>query len=242
WFRGDLADAVKLHESAISVLEPLGPTPELAMAYSARSQLHMCIEDHEPAIRIGEEAIRLGRALGRDDVVMHSLNNVGTARLYRGEEIGLQLLEESLRMALAANRHLDAGRALINLTETLTCLRQFDRAKRYEQQAIEFCVEHNIDSYFVCVVGDRAQVRMALGDWYGSVEDAETVLSLPRSPAGDRVPALAAIARLRGRRGDPDVDAPLEEALAIAERSGEVLRMWPVVAARLEAAWLRERN
>ncbi len=242
WYRGDLAEAVRLGTQAIEVLEPLGPTAELAMAYSARSQLHMCIEDHDTAIRLGELAIARGRDLGRDDIVIHALNNVGTSRLYRGEEAGLRMLEESLEMALAAERHLDAGRALVNIAETLTCLRQFERAQPYEQRTITFCAEHDIDAYMLCVLGDRAQVHLARGAWNHSTDDAQTVLSHPRVPLVDKIPALAALGRIRARRGDPDVDAPLDEALRIATPTGEVLRMWPVVAARLEAAWLRERG
>ncbi|HET9439374.1 MAG TPA: LuxR C-terminal-related transcriptional regulator, partial [Longimicrobiales bacterium] len=242
WYRGDLAEAVRLGVAAIDVLEPLGATPELAMAYSARSQLHMCIEDHDRAIELGELAIARGRELGRADIVIHSLNNVGTSRLYRGEEAGLVMLEESLRLALEAGRHLDAGRALVNITETLTCLRQFERAQPYEQQTIKFCAEHDIDAYMLCVLGDRAQVQLALGEWNRSTDDAQAVLSHPRVPVVDKIPAFAALGRIRARRGDPDVDAPLNDALAIALPTGEVLRMWPVVAARLEAAWLRDQD
>jgi DNA-binding CsgD family transcriptional regulator/tetratricopeptide (TPR) repeat protein len=240
WYQGNLAEAVRLASEAVAVLEPLGATPEVAMAYSARSQLHMCIEDHDTAIQIGELAIARGRDLGRDDVVMHSLNNVGTSRLYRGEEAGLAMLEESLRMALAAGRHLDAGRALINIAEALSCLRQFERAKPYEERAIAFCSDHDIDAYMLCVLGDRSQVHLALSDWNRATDDAQAVLAHPRCPPVDRIPALAALARIRARRGDPDVEAALDEALAIARPTGEVLRLWPVVASRLEAAWLHQ--
>jgi hypothetical protein len=43
---------------------------------------------------------------------------------------------------------------------------------------------------------------------------------------------------LQARRGEPEGDV-LDEALELAEPSGEVLRIAPVVLAQAEAAWLR---
>ena len=43
---------------------------------------------------------------------------------------------------------------------------------------------------------------------------------------------------VRARRGDPEVWPPLDEALALAEPTGELPRIAPVAAARAEAAWL----
>jgi len=45
----------------------------------------------------------------------------------------------------------------------------------------------------------------------------------------------------RARRGDPEVWPLLDEAVALAEPSGEVQRLGPVAAARAEAAWLEGR-
>jgi DNA-binding NarL/FixJ family response regulator len=55
-----------------------------------------------------------------------------------------------------------------------------------------------------------------------------------------RTVALAVLARVRARRGDPDVLPLLAEARALAEPTGELWRMAPVAVAAAEAAWLRE--
>jgi DNA-binding CsgD family transcriptional regulator len=46
------------------------------------------------------------------------------------------------------------------------------------------------------------------------------------------------IGRVRGRRGDPEVWSPLDEALSLAARSEELQASEPVAVARAEAAWL----
>ena len=47
---------------------------------------------------------------------------------------------------------------------------------------------------------------------------------------------------VRARRGDPDSAGPLDEALALAEPTGEMQRLGPVRSARAEAAWLAGRH
>ena len=53
-----------------------------------------------------------------------------------------------------------------------------------------------------------------------------------------RVYALSVLGVLRARRGDPEVWPPLDEAIEMAQPSGELQRIGPAAAARAEAAWL----
>jgi DNA-binding CsgD family transcriptional regulator len=80
---------------------------------------------------------------------------------------------------------------------------------------------------------------LAQGDWDGATEDAELISRNSKMPPVAKIPALIALARVRARRGDPGVDAVLEEASALAFASAELQRIAPVVAARAEAAWLK---
>jgi len=56
-----------------------------------------------------------------------------------------------------------------------------------------------------------------------------------------RTIALTVLGLLRARRGDPGQSAPLDEAWALSEPTGESLRMGPAAAARAAAAWLEGR-
>ena len=85
-------------------------------------------------------------------------------------------------------------------------------------------------------------MELSQGRWDEAAESAALVLA-PTGPGlgPASVIALVTLGRLRARRGDPGQWAPLDEALALAERSGELLRLAPVAAARAEAAWLEGR-
>ena len=53
-----------------------------------------------------------------------------------------------------------------------------------------------------------------------------------------RIVALTPLGPVCARRGNPEAAATLDEALALAERTGQLLRLGPVRAARAEAALL----
>jgi DNA-binding CsgD family transcriptional regulator len=66
---------------------------------------------------------------------------------------------------------------------------------------------------------------------------AAEVLRRPHLSPISRMPALVVAARVRVRRGEPGVGPILDEALGLADATGEAQRLLPVIAARAEAAW-----
>lgn len=241
WFRGEEATVRRHAREAIDVVEPEGPCPELAMAYSTLSQMRMCAEDTAAAIEWGERALVLARALGHEDTLLHALINVGAARLLRGEAEGRAQLESALRTALDRGAYDHAARALVNLADISVDWRDLERAGGYLEEAIRFCTDRDLDPYALCVIGARAIFRLFRGEWSAAIEDAERVLRHPRVPPVDRIPALVTLALVRARRGDPSIWPLLDEARMLAEPTEELHRIGIVAAARTEAAWLDGR-
>lgn len=60
----------------------------------------------------------------------HAFNNVGTARLFLGQQQGIADLQESLQIALKPNMHEDAARAFTNLSEHSIDICKFDLAEK----------------------------------------------------------------------------------------------------------------
>ncbi len=73
--------------AALDVLEPLGPGPELAMAYSNLAQLRMLDHDLEGTLQWGNRAIALAEELGETETLVHALANIGAARHYAGRPV-----------------------------------------------------------------------------------------------------------------------------------------------------------
>jgi len=239
WFLGRNDEAWQYAREAIAVLEPLPPGAELAMAYSNHAQLHMLALNTDEAVPWGERAIALATELGNDVILAHALNNVGTAQMRVSPDEGRVKLEESLRIALAGGHQEHAARAYTNLATQYVAAFDYERAARSLDDGIAYSIELDLDSWRNYMTAWRARMHLERGQWTAAADDAELVLRHPSVAAISKIPALAVLGRVRARRSDPGAAALLDEALALATRTGEFQRIAPVACARAEAAWLR---
>jgi DNA-binding CsgD family transcriptional regulator/tetratricopeptide (TPR) repeat protein len=236
WFAGRNDDAHAAAAEAISLLEPLGSTRELAMAYSNMSQLRMLADDDEAAIAWGERAIALAEELGDREILAHALNNVGVAEARAGR--GTARLELSLSIALEAGLEEHVARAYTNLATRAVQTYQHEIAACLLADGIAYCVERDLDSWRLYMLGWQAHLRLRLGRWDEAAADADEVLRDPRTAVISRISPLAVIGTLRVRRGDPHPEEALDEALTLAQGTREPQRLGPVAVARAEAAVL----
>jgi predicted ATPase/DNA-binding CsgD family transcriptional regulator len=240
WFAGQQAQAERYAGEAIQLLETLLPGSELAMAYSNRAQLHMLANEVAEASRWGYQAIELAERLGDAETLSHALNNVGTAELIADHiETGRALLERSLQLAQAHELHEHVARAYTNLGSEAVKRRDYGWALRYLNEGIDYCIERDLDAWSLYQLARRAQANLEQGRWMEAEEDALAVLNKSHASSVARIPALTTLGRVRTRRGDPDVQAVLDEARDRALPTGELQRIGPVAAARAEAAWWR---
>ncbi len=244
WVAGKNAEAETAAAAAIEMLEQSPPGRELAMAYSNRAQLRMLARDSEQAVNWGKRAIAIAEQIGDVETLAHALNNVGTAQLLCGEDQGREHVERSLTLALAGGLEDHAARAYTNLGSGFGAIYQFDRAVRYLGDGITYCQERELDNLGTYMSAWLALVYFYQGRWSDSVELAEMVLRQPQVSAVSRIMGLVVLGRIRTRRGDPEVQPVLDQALELALPTGDVQRIGPVRAARAEAAWFagdRER-
>ena len=115
WFAGRNVDAMRHANAAIEVLQTFHGTPDLAMAFSNVSQLHMVASDSDDAVLWGEKAIAIAEDLHDNAVLAHALNNVGTALMDQHNPRGQAMLERSLSISRCHQLHEHAARAYTNL-------------------------------------------------------------------------------------------------------------------------------
>jgi DNA-binding CsgD family transcriptional regulator/tetratricopeptide (TPR) repeat protein len=242
WFAGRNDEATAAAEAALAVLETVPPGRELAMALSNRAQLYMLAGETASAVAWGERAIALAQALDEPEILVHALTNVGTARLMAGDERGRDELERGLTLARAVGLAEHVTRALTNLSWYAVHARDLARADAYLADGITYTTDHDLDSLQLYLLAWRGYLRLLQGDWTAATDDAATVLSAPNVATISRITALVTRGLVRARRGDPDAAGPLDEALALAEPTGEMQRLGPVRFARAEVAWLAEEN
>ena len=135
-----------------------------------------------------------------------------------------------------------AGRARLNLVWWPLRNRDFDLAVRHLEIGLEYCTERGLDLWRLFLLACSARLDLDRARWDEAARTASQVIGDPRTWPVPRLFALTVLGLTRARSGAPDVWQPLDEALALAEPTGELQRIGPVAAARAEAAWLEGHN
>jgi DNA-binding CsgD family transcriptional regulator len=242
WFagHGELAE----HHARCAV-EALSGTDSvaLALAYGNQGQLRMLGSDVEGARTWSHRALDLLRRLPpgpeREEAEVHTLNNLGSAELTNGDAVaGRRMLTESLARARAAGLEEHAARAYCNIASVAVRQHRAGEATATLAAGLDYCGDRDLDAWTVYLRGYQAQLHLDRGDLPAAQDAAMQVLGRADIAPVSRIVSLAVLARIRARQGRDDWTAPLEEAAALAERTGELQRIAPVTSARCEAAWL----
>jgi DNA-binding CsgD family transcriptional regulator/tetratricopeptide (TPR) repeat protein len=241
-FVGQTKHAAEVGRQAIATLEALPPARELARAYVNLAHLHTVAEDAEEAMAWSAKALELGEQLHDPHVLVYAHINIGAVQVFTDAPDAPAELEKSLELALRAGLEEEAGRAYLNLVWWPLRRRQYDLVDRYLDVGLEFCVEHGLDLWQRFFIPCRARAELDRGHWAQAAASASRAVRDPRTWPVPRVLALTVLGLVRARRGDPDVWPVLDEALELAEPTGELQRIGPAASARAEAVWLEARD
>jgi DNA-binding CsgD family transcriptional regulator/tetratricopeptide (TPR) repeat protein len=237
WCGGNPLAAAESVAQAVRLLEPLGPTPELARAYAAASSMAMNAEQAEPAFAWSERALELIERLGATDTLVFQLNNVGTMGMLLGRPEGLAQLERSIALAAREGLEDDVGRGYIHLAWAVSRLREFALVPRIDA-GIEYCADHGLELWKLYLIVYRARVELDQGRFSDAADAATFILRQPNRAPLLKLLAYTLLGTVRARRGDPDVWSPLQEAHEIAAVTDDLQHLAPVAIARTEAASL----
>jgi DNA-binding CsgD family transcriptional regulator/tetratricopeptide (TPR) repeat protein len=229
-------ECIAMAEAALSTLEPLGPSRELAWAYAIYAAMVMLDHDVERSIRAGHRALDLAEELDLPDVLSYALNTeAGVVADSDGEWTGMLL--RALRVARDAGQVEQAGRAYSNLHTLYINEIRLSEAERCYLEGVTYCDEQDMATYLTCLQGWHATALDLQGRWDEAVAICEPALRIIASPV-NRLTSLFALGRIRARRGESSawecLDEAIENALGTAEDE------WISLArlARTESRWL----
>jgi DNA-binding CsgD family transcriptional regulator/tetratricopeptide (TPR) repeat protein len=239
WKSGQKARADRPVAEAIGLLESLPPSPALAMAYSARSQRAMTSQQAQEAIDFGRRALDLAEQFGDHNVRAHALNNIGCALLTLNPAAGIAKLEASLQIALDNNLHDHAGRSYANLVSMAVSQHIPRLAARYIPEGSDYCEVHEVHDCLSYIRAYAAHFHLNAGHWNEAAQLAGRLLERQTLAIAQRLPAMVALGLVRGRRADPGGEELLNEAMRLAQPTGELQRIGRIAAASAEVAWYR---
>jgi DNA-binding CsgD family transcriptional regulator/tetratricopeptide (TPR) repeat protein len=238
WVSGRRAEAERHIEQAVAVLQETPERRQLARAYSHRSQLEMLAFHYNSAIEWGERALALAEELGEQEIIIHALGTLGTMRDMPPESGQQPELLRSLQLARMHHYPDHALRAFCNLTCEAYWRRNYPASLAYIEQGLAYAADYTLTHWEAYLRGWRAMIYLDQGNWLAAESEAEEVCGWASSANLFRLPAFVALARLRVRRGDPDVESPLETARKLSEGLEEVQRSIYIAAIDAERIWL----
>jgi len=237
---GHSKEAEETIHAAVSLLDTLAESRELALAYCGLTMVCMTADDAEGTFRAGRRAMELAARFDDTESLVHVLNSIGTMEMLIGEPAGRDKLLRSLDLAMEAGLDEQVGRAYINLAGQLVRLRQYDGFEELIERAIDYCTGRGLDLWRMYMYDCRAEAALQQGRFTEAAQAAELVIR-NRETWLPKFPALVVTALVRARRGDPDVWQLLDEAKRIADADGEPQYLVSMAVARAEAAWLEGR-
>jgi DNA-binding CsgD family transcriptional regulator/tetratricopeptide (TPR) repeat protein len=238
---GRQPEAIETVRRAIELLEPLGPGPELADAYVSSASLAMLDRRLPTAIEESFRGEALAAELGEGVVVCTARIQGGIAQLMAGDDNGLARINAGIELARTIGADSRVALGLSQIGSGAGEVRRYDVAIPALLEGRRFAYDHEVvgsERYMTAWLG---RCDLDQGRWDDAARWSTEVVAGHGTVDIATFTALTTIGRLRARRGDPDVWSPLDRALDLARRTGHLQRLWPVAAARAEAAWLAGR-
>ena len=230
--RGD--EAVRTAMEAVSTLEPLGGTRELARAYGTLASLRMTRNENDQAIEWARRAQALARSLGAPDVEADALNTEGCAASATDQNWA-ELIRRSLELAISRNLPSQACRAYSNLYGIACDHFRFDEGEQYYRDGVAYCEQHDLDRHFHFLRSTRTVVLEHRGRWDEAVAISTRLLEEGSAAPLHQICPQANIGVIHARRGEPGVWRALDNAIASAAPTGQPQYVIPARLARAEA-------
>ena len=223
-------------QAAVAILEPLGPTEELAAAYNSLAAFQIDTQPLDIVVPLAQRAQELAVRFDVPAVQSRAATTEAQALWSAGGDWE-PVLRRALSIALENGLENEAGFAYTNLHELHCGNRDYAKADPYFHDGAAYCEDHDLGTYYTCLRGVRTSSLERLGRWDESVEIAEAILASVASPVNRMIP-MTSLAKVTARRGEGDVWPHLDAAMTAADGTTEPVYIGPARLARAEARWL----
>ena len=217
--RGDVALADDANRRAIELARsaPLSTATARAIAGNAR---HVVVAHaaYAEGADLAREALSYADETGDDRLAMHALNTIGMARVYSGDETGMEDLAAAAERGRDAGAVFELGTALNNFGNMLAAVGRLDESDARLDEARELCERYGITAGIVWNEGERVYQRDRRGDLDETIAAANRFLAHPYGTESyQRRPVLVCRARVFLTRGQiteavADADEAVKEA------------------------------
>ena len=216
WFRGQHAAVFPHLDAAKALVEAAEPSLGVArvLAWSARYQL--LANQLENGLRGAEAALAMAERLELDDLRVHALTTIGSAKEFLGDATGRDDLERAIEIGRSKNSPMLPG-AMNNLTVILD-LSDFTRVAELTYGAQEEAERFGDAALLRFLRANGVPIRWILGDWDDALAVADAFIAECEagSPHVLESPTLTHRGCIKLARGQHEGLADLAKGLELA--------------------------
>ena len=173
---GDHDSASRHLERAVELIEPRPGSWAKAFVLSRAARLELLRARLDAAIALGRQALEIATVLELDEIRVHALNTIGTARVERNELAGLEDVERSLTLARRINSP-ESARGYLNLSVLTAMSGDLSRSFAVQSEGLREAERLGLDGWHRFLRGHSAQYAYWSGRWDDALVCAEEFLT-----------------------------------------------------------------
>jgi class 3 adenylate cyclase/tetratricopeptide (TPR) repeat protein len=159
---------------ALIEAEPASWTKAFVLSHAAR--LNLLRARLEAAIALGRQSLEIADELDLDEIRVHSLNTIGTARVEQNDPAGLEDVERSLRLAQGVNSP-ESARGYLNLAVLTAMSGELHRSRSVHAEGLREAERLGLGGWLRFLRGHSAQYSYWGGEWRSAMQSASEFLA-----------------------------------------------------------------
>jgi DNA-binding CsgD family transcriptional regulator len=239
--RGRLAEAEASATRAVAMLDGLPDSREHAEAANAMALLSAYHGDDDAVAEWATRAVELATRFDDPVTRIDAAITLGTTELFLGGIDHSAPLEQALEQARQRGLTDLVARAMHNLAFGTRAHGAQELAARWISDGLAWCDDLELDLWRLALLSLRVRSELDRGQWSDAAETAALIAAETRDSPDPGFQARLVLALVRARRGDPETQAPLAEATAIAATGDDPAWDTALACALAEVAWLERR-
>ena len=230
WHRGRHDEALA-HLTQAEELAGTTPSPAAARVLAAVARTRTIGEEPVGGMRLAREALGMAERLGLDELRVHALATIGTAKGSLGDETGVADLERALELALVVSPS-QAGTILNNLAVADFFELDLRRMSAYFDEGLRIAERFGDGVNARWLQGQRTRTAFHLGRWEEAVKGADEFIA--ECEAGSPHYLEVATRQTRGlirlARSDPEGGlADIRRGLVLAREAKDPQALLPML-------------
>ncbi|HEU5168715.1 MAG TPA: LuxR C-terminal-related transcriptional regulator [Chitinophagaceae bacterium] len=244
WFDGNGKKAEDAARKNIKLLANQPLSGATAMAFAHLGRLKMLSDETEECLHWSEKAMAMAKELANEEIICYTLNSIGTmyAKNIPTRKKGLELLQQSMDIAVKINHEEYIGHAYANLSANAVRMKDYVNAQKILDAATQFLEERDIDLGTKYLLAYETRLALETGNWAKANSIVSNFINNDDLPPIGKIGVLIVAGTIKMRRGEANALALLLEALDKALNTGEPQRLAPALTAMLEYEWIAGRR